>query len=72
MSPKCFRRKQTRADNGGIDMAGGELGVLAVLAGILLAVLWIALPFAVFGIKARMDRTNALLEDLLAELRNRS
>lgn len=53
-------------------MAGGELGVLAVLAGILLAVLWIALPFAVFGIKARMDRTNALLEDLLAEVRNRS
>lgn len=32
-----------------------SLGVLAWLFLIVLAILWIALPFAVFGIKGRLD-----------------
>jgi hypothetical protein len=47
---------------------------LIVLFALVLAVLWFLLPFAVFGIKKRMDRiesrldtTNALLQLLLDE-----
>lgn len=36
---------------------------LLVLLGIVLTALWIILPFAVFGIKGRLDRIIALLED---------
>lgn len=35
------------------SMAG--LGVLMWILGVVIAVLWIALPFAVFGIKKRLD-----------------
>lgn len=48
--------------------------VLATLFGFVLAVLWALIPFAVFGIKPKVDtligeqrRTNALLEQLLHE-----
>lgn len=34
-------------------MAG--IGVLMWILGVVIAVLWIALPFAVFGIKKRLD-----------------
>lgn len=34
-------------------MAG--LGVLMWILGVVIAILWIALPFAVFGIKKRLD-----------------
>jgi hypothetical protein len=46
----------------------GMYAALVVL-GLLIAVLWIILPFAVFGIKSRLDRTNALLDDIKLELR---
>jgi hypothetical protein len=55
-------------------MGGGfaELMVLAYLFAIVLLVLWCVLPFAVFGIKGRLDklleeqrRTNELLAQLL-------
>ena len=36
---------------------------------VLIAVLWIILPFAVFGIKSRLDRTNETLEEIKTELR---
>lgn len=41
-------------------MAG--MGILVWLLGVLLLILWIALPFAVFGIKKRLDRIIKLLE----------
>lgn len=50
-----------------------EFGVLAVVAGlflVVLAVLWFLLPFAVFGLKGRVDNlikaqqeTNAILRE---------
>lgn len=43
------------------DMGNG-LGALMALLAIVIAVLWIALPFAVFGIKTRLDRIIVLLE----------
>jgi cell division protein FtsL len=51
---------------------GGLVLVLFSIALIVLAILWIFLPFAVFGVKSRLDkllfetqRTNALLESLI-------
>lgn len=55
----------------------GALAILMLFAGIfglVLAVLWALVPFAVFGLKPKLDvligeqrRTNALLEQLLHE-----
>jgi hypothetical protein len=45
----------------------GALGVLFLLA---LGVLWLFVPFALFGLKGRIDRTNDLLEDIKLELRS--
>jgi hypothetical protein len=39
----------------------GALGVLFLLA---LGVLWLFVPFALFGLKGRIDRTNDLLEQI--------
>jgi len=36
--------------------AFGILTVLAIILGLVLTILWIILPFAVFGIKNRMDK----------------
>jgi predicted PurR-regulated permease PerM len=51
------------------------LSVLVVLGGLVVLVLWIALPFAVFGIKPLMRRilteqqvTNQLLQDIRDKL----
>ena len=51
-------------------------GSLIFLFGLLLAVLWILVPFAIFGIKGRLDRliaeqkrTNDLMEIVLREPR---
>jgi len=48
-------------------IAGGSMGLVLVLFGLLIGVLWVILPFAVFGIKKRLDA-------ILVELRemNRS
>lgn len=39
-----------------------EMGVALILFWIFVAILWVLLPFAVFGIKKRLDKTNELLE----------
>lgn len=39
----------------GAGLFGGVVGLLAVLFLVVLAVLWFVLPFAVFGIKGRLD-----------------
>ena len=61
----------------GSDVASGMAGLslLIVLFGFLLAVLWILVPFAIFGIKPLLRKigsevfaTNALLEKIHKEL----
>lgn len=42
------------------------IGIFWFLVLLVLAILWICLPFAVFGIKARLDKQNALLAKILA------
>ena len=49
--------------NGMITAMAG-MSVLSWLLGLFLLVLWIALPFAVFGIKGRLDRIITQLEKL--------
>ena len=45
------------------------LGFVALLSfGVLLIVIWILLPFAVFGIKARLDKMNTRLNEINAHL----
>jgi hypothetical protein len=48
----------------------GLMGPLALFA-IVIGILWAILPFAVFGIKSRIDRGNELLESIRDELRRR-
>lgn len=45
-----------------------SLGAFWTLAMVLLAVLWIALPFAVFGIKDRLDKQTQIMSKILREL----
>ncbi|OAI28475.1 MULTISPECIES: hypothetical protein [Methylomonas] len=47
----------------------GSLGIFELLFAILLLVLWTLLPFAVFGIKDRLDAQTKLLQGILAELK---
>ena len=60
------------------DAASGlaAFGSIIFLFGLLLAVLWILVPFAIFGIKGRLDRliaeqkrTNDLMEIVLRDPR---
>jgi len=39
-----------------MEMFAGVLGVFAFFFLVLLAILWIALPFAVFGVSKRLDK----------------
>lgn len=39
----------------GTEIAGGILGIIVIVFLVVLAILWIILPFAIFGIKSRMD-----------------
>jgi len=55
-------------------LGGGIIGLIIVLFIIAIAILWFLLPFAVFGIKIRLDniiselsRTNTLLSYLKAD-----
>lgn len=43
-------------------MPAAGLVVVAALFGIVLIISWIILPFAIFGIKKRLDRIVALME----------
>jgi hypothetical protein len=60
-----------------VDQIGSTgLGIWVALFVVVWAVLWLLLPFAIFGTKARLDRLieltisqNKLLKDLLAEYR---
>lgn len=42
---------------------GGLLGLVLIIAGLFLAILWILLPFAVFSIKDKLDKIIKLLEE---------
>lgn len=53
---------------------GGGVYLVIVLAGLLIGILWILMPFAVFGIKdlareliKEQRKTNQLLESLVAQ-----
>jgi hypothetical protein len=45
------------------------LGIAFGILGLVLIVLWIALPFAVFRIKQRLDETNRHLEAIVEQLK---
>jgi hypothetical protein len=45
------------------------IGIALGILGLVLIVLWIALPFAVFRIKQRLDETNRHLEAIVAQLK---
>ncbi len=54
-----------------IGIGGGILGLIIIVFLVILGILWVLLPFAVFGVKDRLDKliaqskkTNALLESL--------
>ena len=56
-------------------VAGGTVMTVAMILGVVVLVLWLLLPFAVFGTKPRLERiefelqrTNRLLERLVARL----
>jgi F0F1-type ATP synthase membrane subunit b/b' len=42
------------------------LGIVFGLLGVFLLILWIAVPFVVFGIRKRLDDTNRHLKEILA------
>ena len=45
------------------------IGIALGILGLVLIVLWVALPFAVFRIKQRLDETNRYLEAILKQLK---
>lgn len=45
-----------------------SMGAFGTLFMLFVAILWIALPFAVFGIKARLDEQTSVLKKILLEL----
>jgi hypothetical protein len=46
----------------------GLFAIAMVMLGVVLLILWIALPFAVFGIKTRLDQMLRLLETIALRL----
>lgn len=45
-----------------------SMGAFGTLFMLFVAILWIALPFAVFGIKARLDEQTSVMKKILVEL----
>jgi hypothetical protein len=45
------------------------IGIALVILGLVLIVLWVALPFAVFRIKQRLDETNRHLKAIVEQLK---
>lgn len=41
---------------------GSGIGMAIIMLAFITAVLWVFLPFAVYGIKKRIDKTNELLQ----------
>jgi len=52
-----------------MDAIAGSIGVAGFLFIVLLLILWTLLPFAVFGIKDRLDTQTKLLQDIKNELK---
>ena len=50
-------------------LGGGLVALMVAVFVAILAILWIMLPFAVFGIRKRVDASTALQEQLLHELK---
>lgn len=55
---------ERRIFGGYVEDLPSFLILLLILLAFVIAVLWIVLPFAVFGIKSRLDETNRLLAEL--------
>lgn len=47
----------------------GSFGLIVIIFLIVLAILWFLLPFAVFGIKTKIDESNQLSKEILTELK---
>ena len=47
----------------------GIIALIFTIIGIIIGILWSILPFAVFGIKPRLDKINNTLEKILEELK---
>lgn len=65
-------------DPAALERIAGSIAIIIVLAVILLTVLWVFVPFSIFGIKDLMkknlkeqERTNELLEAIGKELSTR-
>ena len=51
------------------SLFGGTFGIVIIVFVIILVVLWTLLPFAIFGIKGRLDALIGLNRDIFAELK---
>ncbi len=47
-----------------------SMGSFGILFAFFLLILWTLLPFAIFGVKARLDAQTKVLRDIRTELRN--
>jgi len=52
-------------------MMGGGLGLVIFAFLVILVILWFCLPFAIFGIKPRIDEQTKLMREILNELKAR-
>lgn len=48
------------------------IAVVSVILAVALAVAWLLLPLAVYGIKARLDHQTALLREIVKQDRNKN
>ncbi len=53
-------------------MLGIGAAEIMVLLGIFLAIVWLILPFAVFGIKRKLDEIINLMKELNDNIKNKS
>jgi hypothetical protein len=53
---------------GKMGEALGGASIILFLLGLVICILWILMPFAVFGLKARIDETNRLLRLIADQL----
>jgi hypothetical protein len=50
-------------NGGGMEVFGGFMMMLSII-GFFLTVIWFILPFVIFNIKGRVDRTLAVVEEM--------
>ncbi|GFO64979.1 hypothetical protein GMPD_28980 [Geomonas paludis] len=60
---------QTFLDGGIMEIFGGFMMMMSII-GFFLVVIWFILPFVIFNIKGRVDRSAAMLEDMDQRLKN--